>query len=165
MKAIRSRRKGLTLTEVLISATIFSLVGVFLSVITLAVGREARETISAVPAEQQAYRALDFIRRELLPARAGSVTVAQDGSSITFTNPSRGTTSRLEFNENRRVLVFTPDVTTTEGVRDWGRGLTGSFTRLDALATRFRVDVETQARNRINERLTISYRDDVTIRN
>lgn len=165
MKGIRAGRKGVTLTEVLISATIFSIVGVFLGAITLAVGREARETLSTVPAEQQAYRALDFVRRELLPAQAGTVNVAQDGSAITFTNPSRGTTSNMAFNAQRRVLVFTPDVTTTDGQRDWGRGITGAFTRMDALGTRFRVEVETQARNRANDGITISYTDDVTIRN
>ena len=159
------RRRGMSLVEISISVATFAVVGIFVAAITLAVGRESRDTISTVPAEQQAYRAMDFIRRELLPSTVGTVTVSNDGSTITFRNPSRPSSSRIEFDADKRVCIFIPDVNASQNSREYGRNITGSFTRLDPRGTRFRVEVNALATNRKNEPIMISYRDDLTIRN
>lgn len=161
----RKRNKGMTLPEVIITGSVFLVVGAFMTAITLAVGKESRETLSTIPAEAQAYRAMDFIRGELLPAAAGSITIAQDGSFITFRNPARSGTSRIEFDSERRSCVFFPNTANLNERREWGRDITGTFTRLDAQGSRIRVEVNASAYNQNNEPIMFSYRDDMTIRN
>lgn len=167
-RSIRRFRKnswGMTVPEVIISSSVFLVVGAFMTVITLAVGREAKETLSTLPAEATAYRTMDFIRGELLPAAAGSVTVAQDGSFMTFRNPIRSGVSRIEFDVERKTCVFFPDVSNMNDRREWGRNITGTFTQLDAQGSRFRIEVNANAYNLKNEPIMFSYRDDLTIRN
>ena len=159
------RRRGMTLPEMMISLAIFSTVGLFVTFITLEIAKQTRESLSMVPAQQEAYRAMDFVRRELLPSTFGTLVITNDGRTVSFRNPSRGgVTSRINFLEDERVCEFIPNVANPSDNVIWGRRLVGSFRILDT-PRRINVSVVTIGYNAKREAVPIRYSDDLTVRN
>lgn len=161
-----AHRRGATFIEVLVSIGLFGLISAFVSVVVLTVARQSRASFDTISADSSSYRVLDRVRRELLTSQFGTVVVAQDGNSVTFTNPARGLRSRIEFdNENRRCF-YVPDVTAVNPDRvEWGRDITGSFFPADDIGKRFGVEIQSDGSTARRENLTISYSDIVTVRN
>jgi len=130
----RKRRSslGLSLVEALLSVAIFSTIGIFTDTVLLLTARESKSAISEIPTERQIYDATDFVRRQLLPARAPSVSVSGDQRTVTFVNPSIGTTSQITFTNDGNFFFgrFDPDIDTADDEQRFGRNLAGSFRRV-----------------------------------
>lgn len=160
-----AHRRGATFVEMMISVAVFGFIAAFVAVVVLTVAKQSRASYDTISADSSNYRVLDRVRREVLTAQYGTVVVANDGTSITFTNPARGLRSRIEFdNETQRCLYIADVVSGTTPVV-WGRDVTGSFAPADQIGKRFQISIQTQGTSARRENLTITYSDVVTVRN
>jgi hypothetical protein len=92
----------------LVAVSLFAFVGVFVAFLTIEVARQAQTSISMIPAELAAYRAMDRMRNELLPASSRDIVFDVDGAGVTFTNPARARRMRFEFADGS--VLFNPDM-------------------------------------------------------
>ena len=88
--------KAFTVVEMLVAVSLFAFVGVFVAFLTIEVARQAQTSISMIPAELAAYRAMDRMRNELLPASPRDIVFDVDGAGVTFTNPARARRMRFD---------------------------------------------------------------------
>ncbi len=158
-------RRGLSFVELMVAVAVFSLVSIFVAIVTLEVARQSKESLSQIPAQEQAYRAVDFIRQKVLPATFNSLSVAADGSYIQFRDPSNANESRLTFDANNDNLIYDPDVTASNDEFVWGRNIKGQFSTGTGFTRNVSVTVTATAYNRFNEAVIISYQDDLRVRN
>lgn len=157
-------RRGMTLPEMMISVSIFSLVGIFLTFIVVEIGKNTREAISEIPAQENTYRAMDFIRSKLLPAEFGSININDTGNAITFRNPRNTYNSTLLFDQDTRQCIFDENVNTTGDELPWGRNIRGRFAATDT-PRRIKIEISSLAVDRENENRTITVGEELTIRN
>lgn len=158
------RRRGLTLVELIIAVSLFALVGLFVSFVALTTARHARASLETLPADGTAFRTVERVRSEMLPARVGTVSITNNGRTATFFNPARGATSRFEFDAANNQLVFTPNVAAAN-VNVWARNVQGSFAFEAGSNRRVRIVVSSPARAFNRQMINIGYSDVITVRN
>lgn len=160
------RSRAFTLVEMLIVVAVFAIMGGLLAYLSLEIAYQYRQSISQIPAQEQAFRTMSYVRSELLPAAAETIVISQDGTSIQFANRARGTNSSISFVTVGGVQVceYDPDVTTNGDERIWGRGVSGSFELVDGVR-RVLFTVRTRAVDRNNEALFYAYSDEIAVRN
>lgn len=150
-----SKAKALTFIEMIITVSIFSFIGIFLIYISIEVAQRFRQSITQVPALEQSIRSLSFIRTQLLPAQWQTIQISNNNRTITFVNPNEGTTSTVTFDATTRNVIYRPDITSAT-TRNWGRSLTGSFTRL-ADNRSMQINITSTAVGRNNNPLTYNF--------
>jgi len=162
------RRRATTMTEMVISAGIFSIIAVFVTVVTIAIGKQSKNDLMTAPAEAEAYRALDFIRSQLLRAQYGTVKIWNDNRRITYLDPNTGSTCSIVFDNVDERIVFCPefDVKSFIGKNEvkWGRGISGTF-ELTETPKRVQVTVSATGKDVKNRPMVTTYTDVMTIRN
>lgn len=162
LSAIR-RRRGLSLVEMLIVVSLFTVVGAFLTAITMATARQSAYSLSMIPSETGTFRAIERSRLEILPAARASIAITDNGRTITMRNPARNTTSRLEFDGGS--LFLTRDID-TPGRTLVARNVTGTFAfEQGAGAGRIRVEARSASRGPRNTRIVNSHSDVFAVRN
>jgi type II secretory pathway pseudopilin PulG len=160
----KRRCTGMTLIEASISVGIFGVVSVFVAMITLAVAKQSSSAMAKVPNDQQVYRTIEHIRRELLPAQYTSLMISADKKSVDFFNPARGTDARIYFDDNSKKCVMVPDLTDLTNELVCGRNLTGSFEMVDS-GRMIQVTASTTVTDYTDQPFSISYQDDLRVRN
>ena len=153
----------MTLVEVLITVAIFAVVGTFTAMITLTVAKRSRNALTEVPSDQQVYRTVECVRRNLLPAEHLSIMISDDAKSVSFFNPARETEAQILFDDDRQ-CVFIPNIKTPEENRLCGKGVTGRFEWVDNRRM-VRVIASTIVQDYEKGPITISYQDDLRVRN
>lgn len=160
-----SRRRGMTFIEMMISVGIFTIVGIFVSYVAIAIARQSRRSLSSIPAEGTAYRIMDRIRNQILPATFGTLTLGNTDAQIFFQNPARGTaTSSITFDSQTSKCTFDPDTSVANNEVNYGTLQSLSF----AIAGNGRqvvITLATSGRDRQNDVVPVSYQDTITIRN
>ena len=165
MLPYRKRRRAMTLVEMSISVAVFTFVGLFVAYVSLLIARQSKETLSQIPAQEQAYRAVDVVRQRLLMANFDSILLSTDQRMITFQNPYRANPSTLEFDSNTRQIIFVEDTSRPSNQIRWGRNVQGRFEYSMATPKLVRIHVSTTAYGRNNQPLTISFSEEITVRN
>lgn len=163
MKSKR-RHKALSLVELMITVSIFTFIGGFLGYISIEVARKMKQSINEIPSLEQNFRTLNFIRTQLLPADWKTLSVAQDGSSITFLNPAIGTTASLTFNAFENNLLYDPDVSVANDERQWSRGITGEFIKGSDART-VQVNINSTFLDKRNNPITYNFSEEMKVRN
>jgi hypothetical protein len=183
-----SRRRGLSMTELLFAATMFGAAGMFVSMLLLEVARHSQTSLSMIPSELHSYRVLDRIRSELLAAEAlgpqggeegvqiegtpvvvDGMQVALEGNAVNFNNPARESRMRIWFEDG--ACLFTPDVDASEPeIVVWAEQLEDVTFRFPDRIDRRRVEIVvssaatvstvSRSRDRIN-----THRDVIMLRN
>lgn len=160
----RRSRRGLSLIEFMISVAIFSTIGLFVSFVSLALGRQAKDSLTQIPAQEQAYRTADFIRNRLLPTQQGTIIISTDANTIEFRNPSNPQRSRLTFDAQKKQLVYDPNILVSGDESIWGRNVTGRF-QVGTTPRKIVVQVNTTALDRRRGDLTFRIQEEITLRN
>jgi Prokaryotic N-terminal methylation motif len=160
----KKKRAGLTLVEVLITVVLFAVVGIFASMITLTVAKRSRNALTEVPSDQQVYRTVDHVRLNLLPAKYTTITISDDAKSVFFHNPARKIDGQILFNDDDRQCVYIPDILTPEYSLLCGKGVSGRFEWVDN-GRMVRVIASTIVQDHDKGPITISYQDDLRVRN
>jgi len=80
-------KKGFTLLEVMVSVSILSAVGAAVSILLLSSSQELSVNMPAIDVEIHVDRTMNRMRAELADASASMVTVAADGSWVSFAVP------------------------------------------------------------------------------
>ena len=162
--------RALTFAELSIVVGIFSFVGIFISYLMLEVGRQTRTLTSELPAQQNAYRALDYARLRVLSADYTSLALSNSNQTISFDNPVEGSNSSLTFGtttvggETQNVLIFDPDTATSGDEVNYGRDVTGDFEILNNRGT-VRITVSTDGIDRNNNVVVYTFSDEILARN
>lgn len=82
----RGRRatRALTLVEMMISAVLFLAIGIVVSYLVLVSARMTKDGFATITTESKSRFAVEEIRRVVMPAELGSVTVLDNGHTIRF---------------------------------------------------------------------------------
>jgi len=79
----------MTFVEMIIAATVFALVGIFVTYLALASARLSRDSIEALRADNDLQMAMETVGTHLMPAEHDTVVITRDGplagQTITFT--------------------------------------------------------------------------------
>lgn len=173
MKTPRSRRhhlrpgrarRGLTLVETVISIAIFSIVGVLLSYSVLVVAKNSRRSLVELPAQGHAYRTVDRIRAELLPASRASIVTTDAPYGIQFFSPRRNTTAWIFFDPSEERCYFMPDISDTGTVVDWG-ALEDFLVQPGGNARTIRIVAASASEHSRREGTVVRFEDTITVRN
>ncbi|MBI5154328.1 prepilin-type N-terminal cleavage/methylation domain-containing protein [Candidatus Poribacteria bacterium] len=160
-----SRRRGMTFVEMMISVGIFTIVGIFVSYIAIAIARQSRRSLGSIPAEGSAYRIMDRIRNQILPATYGTLTLGNTDAQILFQNPARGTaTSSITFDPQTSKCTFDPDTSVADNEMTYGTLQSLSFAITES-GRQVVITLTTSGRDRHNDVVPVSYQDTITIRN
>jgi len=106
------RRRGVTLVEVVVAASVSALVTAGVVGLMYISGRAVHDLYETTRSRSQRAVALNQIRFRLADAQQGSCTVLDSGRTIRFHDPNLGTgvTSELQFNQNDRSLYYTANI-------------------------------------------------------
>ena len=105
------RRRGFTLTEVMIAASITGLVMATLAGLQFMGARVSHELSGKTHMRSARMQAIDAVRYRLMDGRIGSCVISAGGRQIDFEDPNKpGTTSRFFFVAEERTLYFIESV-------------------------------------------------------
>lgn len=156
----RSRR-GVSLTEMLVSVSIFTLVGVTTVMLVVAAARASQDGIQFVSSESNARNATDFIRRQALVGQYLSVRITDGGNRVIFIDPVTETEPEFLFEDG--TLSF---------LRDGGdeplrlfQGLDDVRFELNAAGNLLRFEVVAPARNSFGIQRPVTLTDQILLRN
>ncbi|GAB4316216.1 MAG: hypothetical protein Kow0059_08660 [Candidatus Sumerlaeia bacterium] len=116
------RPRGVTFIEVLISVGIVSFVMIFLVYITVLQGRKSNYIARLSVAEARARNTAEFIRYRVMMGRFGSVSLSNNGRTLTFNDPNIGTVNS-SFTFSNGELLYDDDVSAGPNYRRRLRGL------------------------------------------
>lgn len=112
------RRRGFTLTEVMISVAISSLVMTAVFSMQFISGRAIKEVYGQTRTRSSRMRAIDQIHYRLVNASLGSVVISQEDHRITFVDPNLGgATSAFFFSPDTDTLSYDDDIGDTVPAR------------------------------------------------
>ncbi|MCB2154348.1 hypothetical protein KQI84_05645 [bacterium] len=173
----RSRRRGFSFIEMLVASTAFTAVGIFVAYVSIAIAKQARQSLTVIPAQGRAYRAADRVRNHLLAASFGSVTVTDLtadgwGRTITFMDPSKatGTNSSIYFDANNGRLYYADPGKLVDGsvvgnqTRTWDDVVDAEF-RVIGSGKFIQVKITDTGRDLRNNPVELTYMDTLTVRN
>ncbi|MEQ8822191.1 MAG: hypothetical protein RLY93_18305 [Sumerlaeia bacterium] len=166
MRTLRltKRDRATSLLELIFYATISLFITVFLMFVLIAMARQSRSSISVLQADGNAYRLINRIRTEMLPANFQSADITDGGNVITFWNPVRGYRASIYYDEEQQATFFDPDITASGDERVWMHNGRVVF-RPTGDSKRFEVEVFRNALDRRNQPIEVRYRDVLTLRN
>jgi len=157
-------KKAFTFVEMVITVGLFSFVSIFISYLSLEVARQTRSATSEMPIEQNALRALDYIKMRLVAADFSTLAVSNSNQTITFDNPVLGTTCSLTFDQVEQEVIYDPDTSTANNEATFGREVRGTFALADNRGT-VRTTVSAVGMDRKGNTVVYSFEDNVLVRN
>lgn len=117
------RRRGFTLTEVMVAAAISGMMMGVLAILQYMGARTSHELSGKTHMRTARMQAIDAVRYRLVDARIGSCVIDNEGRRMNFENPSQpGTTSRFYFVEADRTLYFDDNVGSGDAAAPIARG-------------------------------------------
>lgn len=109
-----SRRRGITLMEVLISSVISGMVSAMIVWLMFQAALTSKDMYAETRTRATRMSALDQIRYRLVEAQIGSVEITQSNRRIEFIDPNLGVTSAFFFNDDQQTppntLFYDQDV-------------------------------------------------------
>lgn len=157
------RRRAMTLVEMMISASVFSVIGVAVMWVVLAAARTSKEGLSFIQSEARGRIVLDNIRRECLVGEFLSVNVLDSGKTVQFYDPIKDSTAQFQFNEQTKTVVYKPDM--GGSVVKQFKGIQDTRFSLQANRTMLRFEVTLLGRDGFNNIRPIRLMDEVLLRN
>ncbi len=105
------RRRGFTLTELMIAAAVSGLVIMAAASLQFVGARTSQEVFGQTRMRSARMQAIDQIRYRLSEARVGSCTISEEGRRIDFVDPNfGGAGSRFFFTEDQKTLFYDNDI-------------------------------------------------------
>lgn len=83
-----SRSKAFSFVEMVIASLIFLMVGIFVAYLVMVAARMTKDGFQSITRDSRARFAMEIVRRHLLVAETGTVTVSTDGHTITYSDPT-----------------------------------------------------------------------------
>lgn len=96
----RSKKRGFTLTEIVIATAISSFIFIFVAYVLVASATNIRAMTNDVESCKDAFVAIDQVRYTLLMGEFGTTTISNNGHTLEFIDPNMGgVTSSLKYED------------------------------------------------------------------
>jgi len=106
LTATSSRRRGVTLVELMVVSAIMGLVSAGAASIMLIAARHTYATLDLKQTEERGRLVMEVLRKEILVGQQGTVRIAEDGNAITYFDPVRDITSGFAWDAESRELRY-----------------------------------------------------------